>query len=114
MIKRHNIYYLMFSEGKAIDATYQVGYAEGKTPLGPFFENTKRVILNTSSDSSVIGPGHHTVFREGKQDYILYHRIFPQKKAIVLRQLCLDSLNFDRNGDILKVRTNGVKRFKVQ
>jgi hypothetical protein len=42
------------------------------------------------------------------QDYILYHRIFPQKKDYVLRQLCLDSLNFDQAGNINKVSTTGV------
>ncbi|MGI4019988.1 MAG: hypothetical protein ACRYFA_00640 [Janthinobacterium lividum] len=29
MIKRNKIYYLRFFEGKAIDASYQVGYAKG-------------------------------------------------------------------------------------
>ena len=108
MIKRNGKYYLMFSEGKAIDATYQIGYATSNSPLGPFGEPEQRVILKTASDSSVVGPGHHTVFRAKNQDYILYHRIFPQKKDYVLRQLCLDSLNFDQAGNIKKVSTIGV------
>ncbi|HKZ66936.1 MAG TPA: family 43 glycosylhydrolase, partial [Chitinophagaceae bacterium] len=82
-IKRNGKYYLMFSEGKAIDATYQIGYATSNSPLGPFVEPEQRVILKTASDSSVVGPGHHTVFRAKNQDYILYHRIFPQKKDYV-------------------------------
>ncbi|AYL95541.1 family 43 glycosylhydrolase [Mucilaginibacter celer] len=110
MVKRNQTYYLMFSEGKAIDASYQVGYAKGRSPLGPFTENKHRVILNTSADSTVIGPGHHTTFLNKGQRYILYHRIFPQKESFVLRQLCLDSLNFDVNGDIKKVSTKGVKK----
>lgn len=48
------------------------------------------------------------VFTAKDQDYILYHRIFPQKKDYVLRQLCLDSLAFDRAGNINKVSTTGV------
>jgi beta-xylosidase len=113
MIKRKGKYYLMFSEGKAIDATYQVGYATGPSPLGPFTEPKDRVILNSSADSTVVGPGHHTTFVENGQRYILYHRIHPQKEAYVLRQLCLDSLNFDPHGNIRKVSTKGVKAFKV-
>ncbi|TWI93929.1 glycosyl hydrolase family 43 [Mucilaginibacter frigoritolerans] len=110
MRKWHNKYYLMFSNGKATDATYCVGYAVGTSPLGPFIEEKNWKILETNADSTTIGPGHHTVFRENGQDYILYHRIFPQNKAYVLRQLCLDSLDFDNNGHILKVNTNrGVK-----
>lgn len=112
MIKRNGKYYLMFSEGKAIDATYQVGYAVGNSPLGPFKEGINRPILSTTPDSTTYGPGHHTVFNEKGQDYILYHRIFPQKGKYVLRQLCLDSLNFDQNGNILKIKPQGITALK--
>ena len=111
MIKRNGKYYLMFSEGKAIDATYQVGYAVGDTPLGPFTEGVNDPILFTSADSTTYGPGHHTVFNEKGQDYILYHRIYPQKEAYVLRQLCIDSLNFDKNGNIKEIVPKGVYNF---
>jgi beta-xylosidase len=111
MLKRNGRYYLMFSEGKAIDATYQVGYAVGDSPLGPFTVGKNRPVLSTSADSITYGPGHHTVFTERGQDYILYHRIYPQKKEFVLRQLCIDSLNFDAQGNIRKVNPQGVKSF---
>lgn len=111
MIKRFGKYYLMFSEGKAIDATYKVGYATGPTPFGPFTEGVNSPVLFTSSDSTTYGPGHHTVFREKSQNYILYHRILPQKEKYVLRQLCLDSLNFDKNGNIKKIVPKGVYNF---
>jgi beta-xylosidase len=111
MRKWRSKYYLMFSNGKAIDATYCVGYATGLSPLGPFTEPKNWKMLETTADSTVIGPGHHTVFRNKGQDYILYHRIHPQKEAYVLRQLCVDSLNFDKNGSILKVNPHGVARF---
>ena len=111
MIKRNGRYYLMFSEGKAIDATYQVGYAVADNPLGPFTEGKNRPVLSTSADSSTYGPGHHTVFREKDQDYILYHRIYPQQEQFVLRQLCIDSLNFDDHDNIKKVNPWGVNNF---
>ncbi|WP_210463898.1 family 43 glycosylhydrolase [Rufibacter roseolus] len=109
MIKRNGKYYLMFSEGKAIDATYRVGYAVGHTPFGPFKYGENSPILSTSADSTTNGPGHHTVFQEKGQDYILYHRIFPQKEEYVLRQLCLDSLKYDAKGNFLKVIPQGVQ-----
>ncbi|MEO6732535.1 MAG: family 43 glycosylhydrolase [Ferruginibacter sp.] len=111
MIKRKGKYYLMFSEGKAIDATYQVGYATGNSPFGPFTDGVNDPILSTSADSTIYGPGHHTVFTEKGQDYILYHRIHPQKEQYVLRQLCIDSLNFDKMGNIKKIKPTGVKNF---
>jgi beta-xylosidase len=111
MVKRNGKYYLMFSEGKAIDATYQVGYAVGNSPFGPFTEGINRPILSTPPDSSTYGPGHHTVFREKGQDYMLYHRIFPQKEKYVLRQLCIDSLNYDESGNLKKITPKGVFNF---
>ncbi|MDJ1485738.1 family 43 glycosylhydrolase [Cytophagaceae bacterium YF14B1] len=111
MIKRKGLYYLMYSDGKAIDATYKVRYSTSKTPFGPWTEGPESPILATSADSTTYGPGHHTVFREKGQDYILYHRIFPQKKEYVLRELCIDSLNFDTKGNIRKITPTGVKSF---
>jgi beta-xylosidase len=111
MIKRNGTYYPMFSEGKAIDSTYKVGYATGKTPFGPFTEGANSPILKTVPGTALIGPGHHTVFREQRQDYILYHRIYPQQKDYVLRQLCVDSLKFDNKGNILPIISKGITSF---
>ncbi len=111
MIKRFGKYYLMFSDGKAIDDTYKIGYAVGDTPMGPFENGVNSPILTTTSDSTTIGPGHHTVFQENGQDYILYHRIFPQGEEYVLRQLCIDSLNFDAEHNIKKIQPKGVAEF---
>ena len=111
MMKKGDIYYLMYSNGKAIDYTYNVRYATGKNPWGPFEEGINSPILETSADSITYGPGHHCVFSRGGQEYILYHRIFPQKEDYVLRQLCLDSLNFDGNGNIKKVEPSGASLF---
>ena len=111
MVKRNGLYYLMYSYGKAIDATYQIRYSTSTTPFGPWTEGKYDPILSSSSDSTTVGPGHHTVFKQNRQYYILYHRIHPQKREYVLRELCLDSLNFDPAGDILKVKPSGVSGF---
>jgi beta-xylosidase len=112
MVKRNGLYYLMYSYGKAINATYQVRYSTGKTPFGPWTEGRYDPILSTTADSTTVGPGHHTVFKENGQYYILYHRIHPQGKEYVLRELCIDSLNFDKHGNILKINPRGIKAFK--
>jgi len=109
MLKKDGIYYLMYSNGKAIDATYNVRYSVGKTPFGPWTEGTTSPVLQTTTDSIVIGPGHNCVFNKGGQYYILYHKIFPQNDDYVLRQLCLDSLNFTLDNLIKKVQNNGVE-----
>jgi len=111
MFKKDGTYYLMYSDGKAIDATYKIRYSTGKTPYGPWKEGKNSPILSTLPDSTTYGPGHHSVFLENNQAYLLYHRIYPQEKEFVLRQLCVDSLNFDNNGNILKVNPKGVSSF---
>jgi beta-xylosidase len=103
MFKKNNTYYLMYSDGIAIDPTYKVRYSKGTTPYGPWEEGPFSPILATTADSTVIGPGHHCVFTENGTDYILYHRIFPQTENYVLRQLYLDLLKFDTEGNILKI-----------
>jgi len=113
MMKKNETYYLMYSNGKAIDATYNVRYSTAKTPFGPFVEGKNSPILKTSDDLITYGPGHHCVFSANGQDYILYHRIFPQNKDYVLRQLCIDSLNFDKESYIKAVQPKGVAPFSV-
>lgn len=106
MMKKNNKYYLMYSEGKCIDETYMVRYAVGDTPYGPWTEGVNDPILSTSKDSTTLGPGHHTVFTENNQDYILYHRIKDNNNTL-LREIAIDSLNFDTEGNILKVIPKG-------
>ncbi len=104
MLKHNGKYYLMYSQGKAVDSSYKVRYSVGDTPFGPWKEGATSPILSSSKDGRVVGPGHHTVFKYKGQLYILYHKIFPQDKDIVLRQLCLGKLEFDKKGRIKKVK----------
>ena len=103
MVKRNGRYLLMFSEGKAIDDTYKVGYSIGETPFGPFKKGPNSPVLATIPNTKTIGPGHHSVLKFKGQDYIIYHRIVPQNEKYVLRELCMDSLKYDSKGNILKV-----------
>lgn len=111
MIKRDGRYYLMYSEGKCTNATYKVQYSVGDSPYGSWELGANSPILSTSADSTTIGPGHHTVFSENGQDYILYHRIFSSDTSALLRQLAIDSLNMDQAGNLLKVQPSGVTSF---
>ncbi len=106
MLKRNNKYYLMYSEGKCTDSTYKVRYAVGDSPYGPWTEGVNSPVLTTSKDSNTLGPGHHAILKENNQDYILYHRIKDNNDTL-LRELVIDSLNFDSKGNILKVVPQG-------
>jgi xylan 1,4-beta-xylosidase len=104
MLKRNGKYYMMFSIGDCHDATYRVGYSIGNSPNGTFTPGANSPILQTNSDGSVHGPGHHSMLQEGNDHYIVYHRHDnPHSTGGLLRQLCMDKMNFDSNGNILKI-----------
>ncbi len=102
MLKRHGRYYLMYSDGKTTEDSYQVHYAIGDFPFGPFKEANNSPILTTDLANNVRGPGHHTVFNKNGQDYILYHRHNIPLDP-VHRQTCIDELNFTEDGRLAKV-----------
>ncbi|WP_260928092.1 family 43 glycosylhydrolase [Novosphingobium sp. 9] len=96
MLKRDGHYFLMSSYGNTTKDTYQVRYAVGDTPFGPFREPDDNPLLATDAAAQIISPGHHAVFRVNGQDYILYHRQalpFPRAGDEVLRQVAVDRLD---------------------
>lgn len=112
MLKKDGKYYLMYSNGKCTNGTYEVRYSVSDTPYGPWTEGKESPILTTSMDSTTLGPGHHTVFSENGQHYILYHRI-RDNSGPLLRELVIDSLNFDAAGNIRKVVPQAVSNFAL-
>ncbi|MBC2604755.1 family 43 glycosylhydrolase [Pelagicoccus albus] len=102
MLKREGRYYLMYSDGKTTEDSYQVHYAIGNSPLGPFEEASNSPILVSDHEKNVLSPGHHSVFEFEGQHYILYHRHNIPFEP-VRRQVCVDQLDFDDNGLIRKI-----------
>jgi arabinoxylan arabinofuranohydrolase len=113
MVKRGGCYYLMYSDGKTIEDTYQVHYAVGASPLGPFTEAENSPCLVTDASRNVLSPGHHSVFERDGRHYILYHRhSIPFDPGLIGRQICVDELVFRDDGLIDKVKpTHGGPSF---
>lgn len=104
MVKRGNRYYLMYSSGKTTEDTYQVHYAIGDSPLGPFTEASNSPVLVTDRSARVSSPGHHAVFERDGRHYILYHRhSIPFDPKFIGRQICVDEMKFTDDGLIGKV-----------
>ncbi len=103
VFKRGGIYYFTYSSGSCHDHTYRVQYATSKVgPMGPF--EYKGCILETNADGTVHGPGHHSVMEENGRYYIVYHRHNnPHSVHGFNRQVCIDQLLFDGDGNILPV-----------
>ncbi|MFJ7998225.1 family 43 glycosylhydrolase [Streptomyces sp. NPDC096310] len=108
VVKRQGTYYLMWSEDDTRSENYQVAYATGPSPLGPW---TKRdVILSKRPDLGIKGTGHHSVVRAPGTDdwYIAYHRFAvsgPGKPRGdgMHRETTLDRMMFAADGTIDRV-----------
>ncbi len=96
MVKHDGKYYLTYSEGITMDETYEVRYAVGDNPFGPFTEAENSPILKYDDSLQVYGPGHHTVVPYNGELYILYHRHrLPFVAGTAYRQTCIGKLTFD-------------------
>lgn len=105
LVKRHGLYFLMYSSGKTIEENYQVHYAVGKSPYGPFTEGSGSPVLVTDKNLNVISPGHHTIFQRDGHDLILYHRhSIPFDPKFIGRQICVDPIAFTADGRIEQVK----------
>ena len=104
VFKKDGIYYFTYSSGSCHDDTYRVQYAISKDgPMGPY--EYKGCILKTNADGTIHGPGHHSILQDGDNYYIVYHRHNnPHAIHGFHRQLCIDKMDFDSNGDILPIK----------
>lgn len=110
MFVRNKKYYFMWSEGNWTGPDYSVAYAIGDSPFGPF----KRVGKILQEDPKVAtGAGHHSVLNiPGTDDwYIIYHRRPLGETDGNHREVCIDRMYFDKDGNILpvKITFKGVK-----
>ena len=103
VFKKDGIYYFTYSSGSCHDHTYRVQYAISKEgPMGPY--EYKGCILETNADGTIHGPGHHSVLIDGDDYYIVYHRHNnPHSIHGFHRQICIDKMEFDAEGNIKKV-----------
>lgn len=111
MVKRHGLYYLMWSEGDWTNHTYLAAYGIADSPYGPF--QYKGKILENNPEVAQ-GAGHHSVLRlPGTDDewVICYHRRPLEATDPNHRVVCLDRLEFYVDGTIAPVTVthSGVK-----
>lgn len=105
MFKRKGIYYLTYSSGRCEDETYRVQYVMSTTsPMDGFTYGKNNPVLVTNADKTVHGPGHQSVIQIGEEFYLVYHRHDnPNSGGGFHRQICIDRLVFDEEGNIEKL-----------
>ncbi|WP_433794599.1 family 43 glycosylhydrolase [Actinoplanes sp. CA-252034] len=104
VIKRGGVYYFMWSENDTRSADYQVAYATGSSPLGPWSDRVG-VILSKDASLGILGTGHHSVVRvPGSDDwYTAYHRFAIPGGDGTHRETTIDQLEFAADGAIKPV-----------
>lgn len=103
VLKRKNVYYLMWSEFDTRDPRYSVAYGTSNSPLGPFVKAAENPILQQKD--AVKGAGHHSVVQiPGRDEWVIaYHRFRIPDGNGYNRETALSPLRFDAQGKILPV-----------
>lgn len=103
MVKRHGVYYFMWSEGGWGDSSYAVAYGRASSPFGPF---EREAVILQSGPAVGNGAGHHSVLNlPGTDDWLIcYHRRPLNETHPNHRVTCLDRMEFDAEGKILPVK----------
>jgi len=105
MLKRDDVYYLMYSGSGAKGPDYAIGYATAESPMGPFKKYSGNPIGKRGN--GVYGPGHHCVVSgpDGRL-WMVYHQQ-NSEKICWERFLAIDPLWFDDAGVIHVKTTRG-------
>ena len=101
----------LWSENDTRSEDYRVRYATSSTPTGPLQIPENNLILAKVPEQGIYGTGHNSVIQKPGTDewFIVYHR-FAYPDAIKLgsaagfhREVCIDRMEFDSSGSILKI-----------
>lgn len=115
VFKRNGIYYYTWCEDDTRSPNYHVRYGKGSSPMQKPEGNEVVLHRDFAEDKRIRGTGHHTVFNIKNTDewYIAYHRFDAEKFGDVeeysedagsSREVCIDRMFFDKDGNILPVR----------
>ncbi len=102
LFKRKGLYYLTYSCEFCENESYHLRYATSDKVLGTYTPGRTNPILQKSADLTVQGPGHHSLYHEGDDDYIVvYHRHdIPRTNNGGHRQVCADRMYFEADNAI--------------
>ncbi len=111
VIYREGTYYFLWSEGDTRSPDYKVRYASCDKPLGKLNIPKNNIVIQKDTLTGIYGTGHNAVIQKAGSDewFIVYHRFtVPQgikmgRMAGFHREVCIDSLHFDPQGNIVEV-----------
>jgi len=111
VIYRNGQYYFFWSEDDTRSPNYKVRYGISKSPLGPIEIPKNNIVIQGIPDQGIYATGHNSVLQIPNKDewYIVYHR-FSYPTGIKMgdaagfhREVCMDKLEFNKDGAIKQV-----------
>lgn len=102
--KRNGIYYMSYSDSPFTGHQPRIVYCTSKSPLGPY--TYQGIILDPVNS----GTNHHSIVNYKGQDYMFYHtadlsiHLNDGYHTGVRRSICVDSLFYDANDKICKLK----------
>lgn len=111
VIFREGVYYFMWSEDDTRSPNYKVRYAFASSPLGKLTIPENNIVIRQDAENGIFATGHNSAIQvPGKDEwYLVYHRFtFPKgiemgRAAGYNREVCIDKLTFDAEGNIIEV-----------
>jgi len=111
VIYRNGQYYFLWSEDDTRSPNYKVRYGASKSPLGPIEIPENNIVIQGIPDQGIYATGHNSVVKVPNKDewFIVYHR-FSYPTGIKMgdaagfhREVCIDKLEFNKDGTIKQV-----------
>jgi beta-xylosidase len=124
VIFRNGLYYFFWSEDDTRSPNYKVRYGTSASPLGPIQIPEGNIVIQRSDVRGIHATGHNSILKIPGRDewYIVYHRFtYPRgnemgESAGYHREVCIDRLNFSKDGKIMEVvpTKEGISSVQVQ
>jgi beta-xylosidase len=108
---RNGKYYFLWSEDDTRSVDYKVRYGTAATPDGRITVPAQNLVIAKDTTAGIYATGHNSILQiPGKDEwYIVYHRFhYPDginmgRAAGYNREVCIDRLLFDKEGNIIQV-----------
>lgn len=112
VLHRNGTYYFLWSENDTRSEDYRVRYGTSDSPLGPIEIPAENLVIAKDPERGIYGTGHNSVLQiPGKDEwYLVYHRFhYPDginmgRDAGYHREVCIDRMEFDSAGKIVRVK----------
>jgi beta-xylosidase len=99
MVKRNGIYYFIYAHMGRTNRPTCIGYASGKSPMGPF--KYGGVIIDNDHCDPSNWNNHGSIAEFNGKWYVFYHRA--THNSNMMRKACIEPITFNADGSISEV-----------